>query len=292
MEMCANGGISMRRYSNAVKRFIRRRILLQGRKPSYMVSEGPIRLAREEAAALASDFFPDMYGAGVANGMVSVVDDFFRVYSQRPIKRNMYGSGFENLFWLYVTGRYLQPDLIVESGVWGGQTTWILRVACPRAELHAFDIDLSNRRHIDDTVHYHECDWSKVDFGDTSDRSTLCFFDDHVNQSKRILEAHDRGFKNLVFDDNLPVYSLFRETSSIAPTVDMVHDEALKDGAVIEWVKAGVRHSWVVDAEVNAATRAKVQRYENFPLVDFTAETAATKARFGGNSKTAFVRLH
>ena len=85
---------------------------------------------------------------------------------------------------------------------------------------------------------------------------------------------------------------LFRETSTITPTVDMVYDDALKDGDVIEWVKSGVHYSCVVDAGLNAATRAKVLAYSNFPLVDYTAETAATKARFGGNSKTAFVRLH
>jgi hypothetical protein len=282
----------MRRFTNALKRFIKQRILLEGKKPSYMVSEKSLHLLRGEASTIASEFFSNMQGSDVEHDMSNIVSDFFLLYSQRPIKKNMYGSGFENLFWLYVTGRLLQPDLIVESGIWGGQTTWILRVACPEAELHSFDIDLANRQYINDSVHYHECDWSTVDLGEMSNRKTLCFFDDHVNQSKRILEAHEKGFKNLIFDDNLPVYMLFRETSTITPTVDMVYDDALKDGDVIEWVKSGVYYSCVVDAGLNAATRAKVLAYANFPLVDYTAETAATKARFGGNSKTAFVRLH
>jgi hypothetical protein len=282
----------MQRYINYIKRFIKRRILMQGNMPSHMVSEKSIRLLQMEAANIISDFFKNIDIDNTNQQLINIVKDFFHIYPKRPIKNNIGGSGFENLFWLYISGRVLKPNLIIESGIWAGQSTWILRSACPEAEIHAFDIDLSNREYIDESVNYHKCDWSNLDLGNTNNNNSLCFFDDHVSHLKRILEAQERGFKNLIFDDNLPSYMLFRETSTITPTVDMIYDDELNDGDIIEWIKSGVGYSCVIDVKLNLSTRGKIQAYSNFPLIDYTAESAATKARLGGNSKTAFVRLH
>ncbi len=39
--------------------------------------------------------------------------------------------------------RALNPEVIVESGVFRGLTTWVMRQACPQAEIFCFDPDLS-----------------------------------------------------------------------------------------------------------------------------------------------------
>ena len=51
------------------------------------------------------------------------IADFHQLYERRPLQVNDHGSGFDNLLWLYVTGRLLRPDLMVESGVWRGQSS-------------------------------------------------------------------------------------------------------------------------------------------------------------------------
>ncbi len=80
-----------------------------------------------------------------------------------PSPENEGGSGFHNLFWLQVVARALAPALVVESGVWKGQGTWALRRAVPRAELHAFDVDLSQLVYRDASVEFHEQDWLDSD---------------------------------------------------------------------------------------------------------------------------------
>ncbi|MBW2420746.1 MAG: hypothetical protein JRH19_19545, partial [Deltaproteobacteria bacterium] len=230
----------MRSYPGRLLRFVRYRILGLPVDPATLHSEmltPAIReLAIREAARVANRFFADFFGdkygdkcEGRAGELDGIVADFFRVFEERPIPSNAGGSGFENLFWLYVTGRLLQPELIVESGVWRGQTSWVLRQACPLAEFHAFDVDLSNRKYSDASIQYHEQDWSGHDFGNLDGRRALAFFDDHVSHMRRIEEARARGFGTLIFDDNLPVYHIFQETDTIVPTVDMLFDDALSD---------------------------------------------------------------
>ncbi len=251
-------------------------------------------LAALDAGRVATRFYRDFYGEKEgfeAERIHRVVAEFFELFARRPIEVNYGGSGFENLFWLYVTGRLLEPELVVESGVWRGQSSWVLRQACPMAEFHAFDIDLSRLAYRDDSIVYHEQDWSTFDFGDVSDRSTLAFFDDHVDQKRRIDECAERGFDTLIFDDNLPVYHIHRETSTIVPTVDMLFDDDLQDGDEIEWLHNDRPFEARVDLAAWRSTRAKVRNYANFPLVDNLAENAATKARYGGHTKTALVTL-
>ena len=57
---------------------------------------------------------------------------------------------------MVLIARYRNPRLIVESGVWKGQTSWLFRQACPKAEIHSFDIDLKTLEVKSDRVDYHE----------------------------------------------------------------------------------------------------------------------------------------
>lgn len=283
----------IRRIKGKLKRIIMK--ILQKSSSSHMVSEKHILMAQKEASKLVIDFYKKVennHGNRTTIVVDEIVNDFFNLYPKRPIQKNIHGSGFENMFWLFVSARYLQPDLIIESGVWRGQTTWILRSACPDAEIHSFDIDLSNRVFVDDKVHYHESDWNDCDFGNIKGRNTFCFFDDHESHAKRINEASRKGFKTITLDDNLPAYFLFCETSRIAPTVDMIFDETIADGEKIEWLKNGESYSHTFSHNIAMKTRKKIKTYSNFPLVDYEALYASTKARFGGKSKTAFIQLY
>src|SRR5438128_597929 len=70
---------------------------------------------------------------------------FFACYPGRPVSDNSGGSGYSDCFWLYTGAWLLAPGVIVESGVLKGQTSWLLRQACPAALLYAVDLDLTQR---------------------------------------------------------------------------------------------------------------------------------------------------
>ncbi len=95
----------------------------------------------------------------ILNGL----DTFAEIYATRPIKDNRGGMKSPHMFALWFMARKLSPDLIVESGVWKGQSTWLLETACPQAKLLSIDLDLRNREYVSQKAVY-------------DDRDLLCFF--------------------------------------------------------------------------------------------------------------------
>lgn len=133
------------------------------------------------------------------------LEEFAQLYAQRPIKENSGGMKSVGMFWVWFTTKMLQPDLIIESGIWHGQSTWLLEQAAPRANIISIDINLDRLKYKSHNVTYTTTDFSQLNVGDITDLNTLCFFDDHQDAYARLHQAHHKGFKHILFDDNYPV---------------------------------------------------------------------------------------
>jgi hypothetical protein len=189
-------------------------------------------------------------------------EEFIEIYSKRPVKENTGGTGIKPCYWLFVIAKFLSAELIIESGVWKGHSVWLLRQVNPRAAVHAFDVDLRNLEHRDGTISYHEMDWSRSNLFCYNPNHGIIFFDDHINQAKRVQEAHCRGFKWIFFDDNVPPEQFHRVGIPPLPTIDMMYNPQLKDGAVITWELQGTKHDFVFSlAEVSCAKKLIAQYY-------------------------------
>ncbi|XP_057724891.1 uncharacterized protein LOC130940694 [Arachis stenosperma] len=151
--------------------------------------------------------------------LLRALEEFVPIYETRPIKNNMYGMGFDHSFGLWFMTRWLQPELMIESGAFKGHSTWVLRQAMPDRPI----ISLSPRHpekylkkgpaYVDgnctyyagkDFVDFGSVDWPKVmkKHGITDLSHVLIFFDDHQNELKRVEQALKAGFRHLVFEDN------------------------------------------------------------------------------------------
>lgn len=258
---------------------------------AYMLSEYWVDVLNREIQKLTKKTL-------VRCGIVSSVEekeldgyirDFRSMYKRRPIDNNHGGAGFSNMYWLYIIARIINPELIIESGVWRGQSTWVLREACPNAELHAFDICLKNLVVKARDVIYHEEDWRGAEWGEINPDKSLIHFDDHVNQAGRIREAYERKFRHLLFDDNLPAYQIFKDTPLIIPTIDMVYDPLVTPGSEFEWYNGNTVVSVRVD-DTMEDVKSRIKYWENLPTID--PEQRADKARLGGPSKFAYVELN
>ena len=131
------------------------------------------------------------------------IDEFASIYSERPIWDNKGGMKAPHLFGVWFMTRKLQPDLIVESGIWKGQSTWLLEMACPQAKLISIDLDLDRREYISDKAIYYDRDFSEQDWSIITDQS-LVFFDDHQNAYRRLQQCKWFGFRHVIFEDNYP----------------------------------------------------------------------------------------
>lgn len=135
--------------------------------------------------------------------ILSGVDEFTELYGHRPIEDNHGGMRAPQMFALWFMARRLSPDVIVESGVWKGQSTWLLEKACPQAELIAIDLNLENREYKSGKAVYSDRDFSEQDWSDVTARS-LVFFDDHQDAYRRLQQCKWFGFRHVIFEDNYP----------------------------------------------------------------------------------------
>lgn len=193
------------------------------------------------------------------------ISDFMETWGRVPIHDPEGGCGFNAALVLFLAARTVNPQLIVESGTFRGGSSWIFRQACPDADLHCFDLTFELLLYRDKSIHYHEHDWSQWPLGFKVPERNLCYFDDHVSQGQRLLEAAERGFTRAIFDDNVPWHALHKDGLPPVPTIDMLLDTSLKDAETLEWVSAGRRLSYVHNDASTGRARSVIARVERSP---------------------------
>lgn len=238
-----------------------------------------LELAGVVDSFLSNDFFPNAADGNTTN----IVRDFFDIYRGREKKDNTHGSGFHNAFWLYVIGRTLHPNLIVESGVWKGHSSWLLSQACPNANQYGFDISLNKLEYHDLNAQMFEQDWQSYIFPEFDPDKSLIFFDCHVNHAQRLIEAKAKGFKHILFDDNPPIHKIFSHVPGIPTAAMMVEDEGI-DTTEISWMWNGEKITKPIDPK--EARQAKELIKAHYILPDVGGLT-----RYGGFAFLTYIQI-
>lgn len=199
-----------------------------------------------------------------------LIEEFLEVYARRPVRDNAGGTALNGSLVLYALVRTLKPTQIVESGSWKGHTAWLFRQAAPDARIVTCDIEHENLEHREPGIEYRLGDW--MTFGDlkADGPGALAFFDDHVSHAQRLREAHGRGFRTIILDDDVPAEALFVTGDPPAPTAAMLADPAILPGTEIAWTYRGRSFHHVVTTEA-LATRALIA--ERLPAPDLSPAT-------------------
>lgn len=127
--------------------------------------------------------------------------NFLKIYKQRPIKENTFGIQFPHMFATYIFLKKIRPKFVVESGVFKGQSTWLIEKVLPKTKLLCIDPDLSNREYISKKAKYSKIDFTEQDFSKIP-KNSLVFFDDHQHAMERLIYAKWFNFKHVIFEDN------------------------------------------------------------------------------------------
>lgn len=124
---------------------------------------------------------------------------------------NKGGMRLPHQFAVYTTLRILKPKVVIESGVWRGFVSKLIRKMSP--DVHIISLDAVCR--MEDTSspnHEIMCGQNFKDFkkmGErwkTIDKSTaLILFDDHQSGYFRTLQARNFGFKHIMLEENFPL---------------------------------------------------------------------------------------
>ena len=84
---------------------------------------------------------------------------------------------FPQMFSFFFLLKKLKPELIIESGVYKGQSTWLIENTLPNSEIISLDIDLNKREFISKKALYSNKDFRFHNF------YNLCFFYDVIQSS-------------------------------------------------------------------------------------------------------------
>lgn len=237
----------------------------------YFVTGRLIQLQDRDVARTMTAFLNQICDDGSisAANILEHISEFRITYLSSPIANNHYGVNYATGLALFLITRHLNPVVIVESGVWRGMSSYLLRAAAPHAKIFAFDINLGNLRHRSRDARYHECDWSRSDIT-TMGQQALAFFDDHVNQARRVIEAHDRGFRYLLFDDSWSWGAISGCAGPPLPSIDMLMNNDLFIGEQVEWIEAGKLWTYVYDeqdAELCRSARGMIREAHDVPTL-------------------------
>jgi hypothetical protein len=195
------------------------------------------------------------------------VRDFYAAYLSGPFRETSGGSRFNKLLWLALLAKALRPTLVIDSGTYRGASAWALSLGAPDAAILSFDMDLSRLHQRQPNCEYFQHEWSKHDLTSFDLSRSLCYFDDLVDQVRRLLEAKARHIPFAIFNDDFPVSCFVNATPSPAqlPKLEFIDDPSLEHGDVLEWTWGGARRRWVVDQDYLAKGRAAIKAAERLP---------------------------
>ncbi|ACL61966.1 hypothetical protein [Methylobacterium nodulans] len=239
---------------------------LSRRETEALIGSAAVRLDADLAAC----------GLALPGGAWPEVAAFWDLIGTAPVAQRRGGNGFNGALQLYVLMRALRPRIVIESGVFRGLTTWIARQACPEAEILCFDPDLSGLRYRDPGARYHARDWSACDLAGLDLAQAVGFFDDHISQARRVVEARARGITRLIFDDDAAAHRLHAHGGPAFPTIAMLMDAAAGPEPV-RWRRNGREFVYRPDDPEARAARAVIAASHAFD--DLHAATGYSPAR-------------
>ena len=238
---------------------------LSEREVSRLVAQAALRLEADFAAA----------GIKPTEEPETTVRAFLDLIRACPVRQKRGGNGFNGALQVYAVVRVLQPAVIVESGVFRGLTTWLMRQASPGAAIFSFDPNLGNLHFRDPQARYSTDDWSTFDFRGIDLSEALAFFDDHISQARRIQEADARGIRRILFDDNAAAHRIHGHGGPAYPTLSMVMDDP--PGEPIRWMRNGREFAYSPDPALFADVRRRIALAHDFD--DLHAATGYSPAR-------------
>ena len=132
------------------------------------------------------------------------------IYSSR-FRDNNGGMGAPDLFSFWFILNKYQPKVVIESGVWNGISTLLIRKTLPNCKIICLDprnISTSGYRDNINTEYYigHNFkDFKDIDISNYNTDDILCFFDCHQNAYFRLLQCIKKNINKVFLNDNYPL---------------------------------------------------------------------------------------
>ena len=235
--------------------------------PSVKYRANPTLHARnmEELLACVRDFMNEI---GLAGATLSAndINIYFNLMAQNRAFGLLGTTPGNGTLWLCMLLRLLQPKVVVESGVYHGSSLFTIKASAPQAKIFAFDVSFKTLLSRLDGVDYREYDWGADDVR-AEGPSDLCFFDDHINNCKRVRQAYDRGFKHVVVDDSPDLGEIHHFRYPAVPSMSMIVNDKWVDGDTVTWNWNGRRLRYTYRIEDTFGVKDVIESIHRFPTI-------------------------
>tara|TARA_Y100000588_G_scaffold252234_1_gene266808 strand:+ start:1133 stop:2008 length:876 start_codon:yes stop_codon:yes gene_type:complete len=193
---------------------------------------------------------------------------FDTIFRECPISSLSGGMGYNNGLFCFCLIRAIQPDKVIESGVWRGYSTYLIdKSTSEKSSILSFDINLSLIEWRSSKASYHNYDLSEYD--KPINGKILALFDDHVSHFDRIKYCHDKNIEFIILDDDVSVETVHSDGCPPIPTANML----------VNYEQIPHRFSWISNGRKGQADISKLdtefinRNYQYLRAPDFFEHT-------------------
>lgn len=168
------------------------------------------------------------------------INNFYKFYIKEKFNIDG-GMGFNNMLFLHLFIKATQPNTIIESGVYKGNTTKVIEISSKKStKIYCCDINYSNLEYKSKKAKYFEKDLSLCNLNLT--KKTLVFFDDHISHYDRLIFSIKNKIDFLILDDDVSVQTIYSDGLPPVPTANMIYNFE-KIPKNFKWVVNNALHS-------------------------------------------------
>lgn len=140
-------------------------------------------------------------------------------------------------FWCL--SQVFSPSMYIESGVYFGSSLHAFTRCSGIDKTILIDPDLTKLKvpkyDIPNGLYVDSQDFSELNLERVPEK-TLAYFDDHINTAARIIQAHQKGIRYVVFDDSTGIEGITQRLYPAVPTIPMIlNREVFQLGSTISW---------------------------------------------------------
>lgn len=210
-------------------------------QPTYVSSRLRIALLTE-AVRTASLFYSDFFGATFDDStLADLVSQYKNDYTNALAHRLFVsgGIGEADHLNLWCLSHIYSPELYAESGVFVGGSLHAFINSNSLSKVIAIDPRIENLRisleGVNGVMLVNDRDFSQIDFA-VSGAKSIVYFDDHIDSASRIIQAQQKGFRYVVFDDSTGIQGICQRMFPAIPTVPMIMQaDLLSPGDELSW---------------------------------------------------------
>jgi len=199
--------------------------------------------------------------------LIKYVEEFEFVFMQSPVKEHESGFGYNEGVFFYSILRIIKPELVIESGVMKGFTTYLIDTATDKnCKIFCYDINFDNKIFHSQKATYINLDISK-NIPSIKNKKVVALWDDHTSQLDRLIFSQEHKIEYNFFDDDLSLLNIHSDGWPPVPTISMLKD--IKDNDIesneFNWVSRNRKGTAYVKNFQDSDCLDKIKFHKIFP---------------------------